>query len=349
MRDARDTATADRTPKAGAGEGAAERPRAALAYDRSGGGTVSVRGFRLLVALTLVNTLLLASMVLGPQLSPFVRKQVQSWKDARANRQRLLADLAAQQKCQTDAAPATKVVYAEDPEEVVKLAAGSVGGYEALGGGRSDAPPGWVSPVRAVVPEHYRRFLDAASGRAVGGGAPLFLHERSNPAGQKFLVAVSLYAQSGFERRMPDRDPDAMGDITFAQIKERTLVADVWPLGAAGPSVDARRKGRQVRLRVALPDQDRRVVARLKPGASLETPPAIDYGNRLRVFAGQADVKDPSHFTIAYELDGRAGTIDGWVRSSGLELRLREGGPGYDASRGEEWRLPGAGPARGGE
>src|SRR5437762_10637384 len=40
----------------------------ALPYDRSAAGTVSVRGFRVLVALTLVNTVLLGSMVLGPQL-----------------------------------------------------------------------------------------------------------------------------------------------------------------------------------------------------------------------------------------------------------------------------------------
>lgn len=71
--------------------------------------------------------------------------------------------------------------------------------------------------------------------------------------------------------------------------------------------------------------------------------PAIDLrlrsNNRLRLFAGQPDPADASHFTIRYEIDGEAGTIDGWLRddghlipgSSGLwrgeavELKVRDG------------------------
>jgi hypothetical protein len=36
-------------------------------------------------------------------------------------------------------------------------------------------------------------------------------------------------------------------------------------------------------------------------------------GNGLRIFAGQADPADSSHFTIEYEIDGAKNKIDGWL------------------------------------
>jgi hypothetical protein len=44
------------------------------------------------------------------------------------------------------------------------------------------------------------------------------------------------------------------------------------------------------------------------------------------VFGGQADAADPSHFTIAYTVDGRPGTIDGWLRDDEtVVLKVRPG------------------------
>src|SRR5699024_3764914 len=48
--------------------------------------------------------------------------------------------------------------------------------------------------------------------------------------------------------------------------------------------------------------------------------PAIEALNVLRLFAGQSDPNDPSHFTIAYELDGVRGVIDGSVLEDGVKL-----------------------------
>jgi hypothetical protein len=39
----------------------------------------------------------------------------------------------------------------------------------------------------------------------------------------------------------------------------------------------------------------------------------IPHNSTLRVFAGQPDPFDDSHFTIGYEADHHAGTIDGWL------------------------------------
>src|SRR5918993_5733536 len=47
------------------------------------GGPVTVRGIRLLVVLTLVNTTLLGMSVLGPQLFPFLRQQWAQWRASR--------------------------------------------------------------------------------------------------------------------------------------------------------------------------------------------------------------------------------------------------------------------------
>jgi hypothetical protein len=61
-------------------------------------------------------------------------------------------------------------------------------------------------------------------------------------------------------------------------------------------------------------------------------------GQPLRIYAGQPDPKDPSHFTIDYEIAGRRGTIDGYLRDrtespdgiplvTAFEFTVRPGGP----------------------
>ena len=44
----------------------------------------------------------------------------------------------------------------------------------------------------------------------------------------------------------------------------------------------------------------------------------------LRIFAGQPDPNDPSHFTIEYEADGKRGVIDGWLRESQVHANADE-------------------------
>jgi hypothetical protein len=46
----------------------------------------------------------------------------------------------------------------------------------------------------------------------------------------------------------------------------------------------------------------------------------------LRLFAGQPDANDPSHFTIAYVAHGQPGTIDGWLADDEIvQLKVRDG------------------------
>lgn len=47
---------------------------------------------------------------------------------------------------------------------------------------------------------------------------------------------------------------------------------------------------------------------------------------RLRMFAGQPDPTNLSHWTIGYELNGQAGTIDGYLKDNdGISLDVRDG------------------------
>lgn len=54
-------------------------------------------------------------------------------------------------------------------------------------------------------------------------------------------------------------------------------------------------------------------------GSTLELPLAVS--DELRVLAGQPDPRDPSHFTIRYDLNGQPGVIDGWL-DAGRVVRL---------------------------
>ena len=57
----------------------------------------------------------------------------------------------------------------------------------------------------------------------------------------------------------------------------------------------------------------------------------------LRVFAGQPDSNDRSHFTINYDLDGKPGIIDGRLNNDDtLTLRPRQGRTLYQNETGTE-------------
>lgn len=48
----------------------------------------------------------------------------------------------------------------------------------------------------------------------------------------------------------------------------------------------------------------------------------------INLYAGQPDPKDDSHFTLAYTLNGKPGTIDGWLNDDEtVKLELRAGSP----------------------
>lgn len=75
----------------------------------------------------------------------------------------------------------------------------------------------------------------------------------------------------------------------------------------------------------------------LAPGTTLSFPrrtalhvhalPLSAATGELRVLSGESDRNDPTHFTIAYTIDGRAGVIDGWVNRDESVLLEARGEP----------------------
>lgn len=65
--------------------------------------------------------------------------------------------------------------------------------------------------------------------------------------------------------------------------------------------------------------------------------PPMSPAQVLRLYAAQRDPADLSHFTVDYELDGRKGVMDGWLRDDlKIHFRLRDGSPGSDAAKAAE-------------
>lgn len=53
---------------------------------------------------------------------------------------------------------------------------------------------------------------------------------------------------------------------------------------------------------------------------------ALAPADRVRLFAGQPDAADPTHFTIGYAVNGVPGTIDGWLGDDErVKLQVRKG------------------------
>jgi len=334
---------------------------------------VSVRGFRLMVGLMLVNTVLIASTVLGPQLFPFMRGQWQQWQARRAAAAQAKSDLATLRQGLAHKMPEGRVVYEEDPEAAAKLLAGGAGAYQAAVNFPQHRPNNWMPPVMAAPPTYYTQFVRVAFNQQIGGPEYplLFLHERVTPAGQKHLVTVSLLADFQFDqpRTRPreagiggpyggyggygDREaPRGLkiqpGETVFVMKKRRLLSVVTYLVdGPRTPDGGYRGRGSAMTrsVNLELPDSKSWVVGRVMEntggdaGGSGE--PKLDYGHRLRFFAGQPDPTDSSHFTIPYQLDGRDGSIDGWVKDGGIDIRPREGQLSY-GSDGEAWKLPAA-------
>lgn len=107
-----------------------------------------------------------------------------------------------------------------------------------------------------------------------------FLHERTSPQGERRLVAIDLFT---------------------------TGIVPNNVMGFNATSFDPSRAVRGPRALLTLTRGD---------GVTVTAQP----GDSFRVFAGQPDQNDPSHFTIDYEHNGTRHTLDGWLKEDGLVM-----------------------------
>jgi hypothetical protein len=303
---------------------------------------VSVRGFRLFLALTLINTTLLASSVLGPQLFPFLRTSWTQWKAERAQKQAEAqakqALLAARQQCLTHTFAPDAVVYEEDPVRSLRLLREGGTDYTRAAGPAGNAPRGWVPPVVAVPPAYLAPWQARAGG--LRGSSALFLHERTTPGGASYLVCVQLGTRIEFDQVHDSYPSTGQARTTYRQTKIRRLLVTAWPVVPAA-DLDVRKPAGTVISReytLQLPDSFVRPVAqRPYTGGADRIVPQTDYGNVLRFFGGQVDPGDPSRFSIPYQVDGREGVLRGRLKDDGVELLPVDGEWKYD--NGEVLRL----------
>jgi hypothetical protein len=124
---------------------------------------------------------------------------------------------------------------------------------------------------------------------AVGGAVnipSLFRHGRTSPNGTVYLSAIGAYTWAD------------TGGQRIVYLGHRTVTLIPW------------------RSPGSLPSEVSAEGVRLLLGRE----------QRLTLYHGQPDPADASHFTIAYLLDGQAGTIDGYVRDDGtIRLTVRDG------------------------
>jgi hypothetical protein len=187
-----------------------------------------------------------------------------------------------QRRCLTYRAPADLVVYEKNSDDAVRLVA-LAGEYV------NAAPPatpglGAFPPVAAHLPRPWREFVRLGGAMAssrlrfwtTANRAVLFMHERIAPTGARRLVVVL----SDFSTDMRPLFINEY-DIAAASLNPAT-----WATGV-------RADERPVAIRVL----------------NASAPKA-----HLKIYAGQPDPADASHFTIRYELDGVENVVDGWLR-----------------------------------
>lgn len=107
---------------------------------------------------------------------------------------------------------------------------------------------------------------------------------------------------------------------TNSRGEHRLVVVEGWPVNGRGFAVSAS----------VLRQSSRLATPQMITPASLHLLPTLSEisGERLRLYAGQPDPMEPSHFTIRYEVNGTPGTLDGWLRDDdGVTLLRREPPP----------------------
>jgi hypothetical protein len=273
---------------------------------------------RLLLLLMLIQVVMTAQATYAPGVVGWVKNAWAEHQQAVAHRAQVKKNLAAQQKCLAYVQPAKKVVWEEDPERAAKLLAG--GGYQPIvpSGQASDffsdaVPPGasadMPKTLLASVPEGLNLF-------GMVNNTLIFMHGRRAAGQPERLVAVGIHSDvRTTERNQTHQTTDTFDGTVW---KWQTLVARSFGTDSEDgtPAWDA---PSTTTLRL----QQENEAAQLPAHWAAATQPGnpgqltVQYSDQLRLYAGQIDPADPSHFTIAYDLDGQTSVIDGWLKADG--------------------------------
>jgi hypothetical protein len=282
--------------------------------------------------------------------------------------------------CMKYSAPADEVVYAEAHGDVAKLLAvagraylvdgshplhpGSGGLYGGGGGGgggdglfggvngdRRDGgilvlgtnnpsgSPGvvadglkriaWQPPAARRIPEALVAVMSASGNsviKQVSAENSVFLHEMNTPSGQRRLVWVAISNQP---EPVESREKE---HLKYDIAMNRRLDAYVFDQDGANA------------VRTSVLIQTPRPDLVLVFAGESNGPVELQTHGEWRVLAGQLDKADRSHFTIAYEIAGRPGVIDGRLTDGDrLMLEPRVGRlVGWKSGEEYTWEMPAA-------
>ena len=174
-------------------------------------------------------------------------------------------------------APASRVVYEEDPSLWPALLA-QLGYRQFIAGGA-----GWNNYVGYTAGPV--QSLAQAGPITPLGATALFAHTRRTPAGHECVVVVWM-AYNGIRANAQGATPDNQVQITLraSTVKDaRMLSGQFLPLWIAPQSI-----------------------------AENRTTPLY-----ARIYAGQVDPADSSHFTISYQIGQYTDQLDGYLRDDG--------------------------------
>jgi hypothetical protein len=195
------------------------------------------------------------------------------------------------------------VIHEEDPGEAARL--------QRIGSSYVDRSP---KPGEAGFGQFgpYCDWTLPNSRRMVGW--PLatlaFMHGRRAAKGEERLVVVELH-----ESLRSDEGAGASALVFYCQTCQLgTWKEPLFPIETSGLAI--------LRSPPRDPDEDEAEMAR-----------QFIQIKRARVFAGQPDPKDQSHFTVAMEINGHSATLDGWLQTDDkVHLTIRERPPTLSAS-----------------
>lgn len=297
---------------------------------------VTHRQFRVLLILTTINTILLGGVIAGPVLVPYLREQ---WTQYQQRRQARLAEQQRFEQMRKHFAaalatpiPPETVMYTEDPEEAKVLLASdpdwrTVRTRAPNRSGREwqtwqsaafrDAPEDW----KQLMALHNRSLAPARPAREQGAVLLLF-YEMTDRNNQKRLIEVTLDVEEMESSMMWSSSGGAFNRIRA----RRTLYAR-----ALDPALLLRGQPQnpqnyfEFTLHIGT-GNDLNSPAAPQANARIALDPALVTTPAFRFYAGQPDPADPRRFTIAYELNGRLGAIEGHVLDDGrVVLEPREG------------------------
>lgn len=201
-----------------------------------------------------------------------------------------------QSRCMNAVLPANQVVYDNDPKTDANLIRRGGEYHLEQVAVREIEPPEWKKAA-AYTPGD---LLALGLSPPQTDGSVVFMGRRQTPSGTERLVVATARS--------------------FPLIHDRSELRH-WKTIVGLQATAFRQANWQTAPRVMALDPQR-----FHLGNALLGTIGILRQDKLRVFAGQADAADLSHFTCVYTLDGQQGTIQGWLRD-----------PGGPASTVTEW------------